>query len=376
MRMAYFDNAATTAVDSAVLEKMIPFFGVDYGNPGSMHSFGAVASAGVREARRQVAESLGCLPSEIVFTSGGTESDNIAILGVMGASGKKRAVTCVIEHQAVLESFVELRKRGFETTILGVDSEGKVSPEDLEAVMGPDVGLVSIMAANNEIGTVMDVKGLAEVAHSHDALFHTDAVQAYTKKPLAKDSHGFDLLSLSGHKIHGPKGVGALFIKSGTPIVPTMFGGGQENGLRPSTENVPGIVGLGAAAEIGHAGMEKDVARMRAMRERIIEGLEEIPGSTMNGPMDGICNIVNFSFEGVSGKNLVVALSNKGIATSAAAACSSGSSEPSHVVMAISSDVSRAMGALRVSLSRYNTDSEVDTLLETLPETVAAMRKK
>ncbi|NLL94354.1 MAG: cysteine desulfurase [Thermoplasmatales archaeon] len=376
MRRAYFDNGATTALDPAVLERMMPYLAAEYGNPGSMHYLGDAAAAGVRTARKEVADTLGCLPSEIVFTSGGTESDNLAVIGAMVASGKRRAVTCAVEHSAVLESFAELRRRGFETTVLGVDGEGRVSAGDLEAAMGPDVGLVSIMTANNEIGTVMDIRGLAEVAHSHGALFHTDAVQAYTKAALGKDDQGFDLLSLSAHKIHGPKGVGALFVRSGTPMAPTMFGGGQENGLRSSTENVPGIVGLGAAAATGHAAMGRVVPKIGKMRKRIIEGIREIPGSTMNGPADGICNIVNFSFEGVSGKDLVIALSNEGIAASAAAACSAGSSDPSHVVMAISGDVRRAMGALRVSLSKFTTDADVDFLLETLPETVARMRKR
>lgn len=374
MRRVYFDNGATTAVDPSVLEAMLPFLKGEYGNPGSMHFMGDGAATAVREARKRVADSLGCLPSEVFFTSGGTESDNMAVFGAMEASGKKRAVTCAIEHPAVLEAFAELRRRGYETTILPVDSEGFVSPDDLEEAMGPDVGLVSIMSANNEIGTIQNIWELAGIAHSRGALFHTDAVQSYTKIPLSK-KEGFDLLSVSGHKIHGPKGVGALYVKSGTPISPITFGGGQERGLRPSTENVPGIVGLGAAADIGMKNMEKDVSAMAVLQRKLMDGMASLDGAVLNGPRGRICNNVNFSFDGVSGKDLVVALSNQGVAASAAAACSTGSSDPSHVLMALSGDVPRAMGALRISLSKYNVMEDVDYFLEILPKTVKRLRK-
>ena len=373
LRKVYFDNSATTAVASEVLEAMMPFLTSEYGNPSSVHFMGNMAAKGVRTARAQIADTLNSLPSEITFTSGGTESDNLALIGTMTAlsetgSDKKRIVTTCIEHEAVLEACEELRRRGFETTVLGVDSEGYLDPSALDDVMGDDVGLVSVMAANNVVGTIEDISELSKVSHEYGALFHTDAVQGYTKMSIDVRKDGIDLLSLSGHKIHAPKGTGALFVKSGTPILPISFGGGQERGLRSSTENVPGIVGLGKAAELATSTMDDDIRMMTKLRDEIIDDMLGIEGAHLNGPMGErrLCNNTHFRFDGSKGMDMVIALSGKGIAVSAASACSAGSSEPSYVLTSLGLTPEQCMSALRISLSRYNTEDDVRYLSETM----------
>ena len=275
-RRVYFDNSATTKVAPEVLESMMPFLTEEYGNPSSIHFMGDAAAAALRKARKQVADSLGSLPSEITFTSGGTESDNLAIIGSVIAcedKKRKRMITSAIEHEAVLEACEELKKRGYEVTVLKVDSEGYIDPSVLDDAMGDDVCLVSIMAANNVVGTIEDIRELSKVAHEHGALFHTDAVQGYTKMKIDVKKDGIDMLSLSGHKVHAPKGIGAVYVKSGTPILPINYGGGQERGLRSSTENVPGIVGLGTAAELAMSTMDEDIRMMTKLRDRSEERL-------------------------------------------------------------------------------------------------------
>ena len=370
-RKVYFDNSATTRVAPEVLESMMPFLTEEYGNPSSIHYMGDAAAAALRKARKQVADSLGALPSEITFTSGGTESDNLAIIGSVIAcedKSKKRIITSAIEHEAVLEACEELKKRGYEVTKLGVDNEGYIDPSVLDDAMGDDVCLVSIMAANNVVGTIEDISELSKVAHEHGALFHTDAVQGYTKMRIDVKKDGIDMLALSGHKVHAPKGIGALYVKSGTPIVPINYGGGQERGLRSSTENVPGIVGLGTAAELATSTMCDDIRTMTKLRDEIIDDMLKIDGAHLNGPTGKrrLCNNTHFRFDGVKGLDTVIKLSKEGIAASAASACSAGSNEPSYVLTALGLSPEQCMSALRISLSRYNTEEDVKYLAEVM----------
>jgi len=370
-RKVYFDNSATTMVAPEVLESMMPFLTSEYGNPSSIHFMGDAAAAGLRKARKQVADSLGCLPSEVTFTSGGTESDNLALIGAALACKdpkRKRVVTTAIEHEAVLEACEELRRRGYEITILGVDSEGYLNPSVLDDAMGDDVCIVSVMAANNVVGTIEDISELSKVAHEHGALFHTDAVQGYTKMKIDVKKDGIDMLALSGHKIHAPKGIGALYVKSGTPIVPINYGGGQERGLRSSTENVPGIVGLGTAAELAMSTMDEDIRKMTKLRDEIIDDMLKIEGAHLNGPTGKrrLCNNTHFRFDGGKGLDTVIRLSKEGIAVSAASACSAGSSEPSYVLTALGLNPEQCLSALRISLSRYNDEEDVAYLREVM----------
>ncbi len=370
-RRVYFDNSATTRMAPEVLESMMPFLTDEYGNPSSIHFMGDAASAALRKARKQVADSLGSLPSEITFTSGGTESDNLAIIGSVIACkdpSRKRIVTTAIEHEAVLEACEELKRRGFELTVLGVDKKGYLDPSVLDDAMGDDVCLVSVMAANNVVGTIQDIRELSKVSHEHGALFHTDAVQGYTKMKIDVVKDGIDMLALSGHKIHAPKGIGALYVRSGTPILPINYGGGQERGLRSSTENVPGIVGLGTAAELAMSTMDDDVKKMTALRDEIIDDMLKIDGAHLNGPTGKrrLCNNTHFRFDGAKGTDTVIRLSREGIAVSAASACSAGSTEPSYVLMALGLTPEQCTSALRISLSRYNTEEDVRYLSEVM----------
>ena len=370
-RKVYFDNSATTRVAPEVLESMMPFLTEEYGNPSSIHYMGDAAAVALRKARKQVADSLGALPSEITFTSGGTESDNLAIIGSVTAcedKSKKRIVTSAIEHEAVLEACEELKRRGYEVTVLGVDSDGYVDPSALDDAMGDDVCLVSIMAANNVVGTIEDISELSKVAHEYGALFHTDAVQGYTKMRIDVKKDGIDMLALSGHKVHAPKGIGAVYVKGGTPIVPINYGGGQERGLRSSTENVPGIVGLGTAAELAMSTMDDDIKMMTKLRDEIIDDMLKIDGAHLNGPTGKrrLCNNTHFRFDGSKGLDTVINLSREGIAASAASACSAGSNEPSYVLTSLGLSPEQCLSALRISLSRYNTEDDVRYLAEVM----------
>ena len=370
-RKVYFDNSATTRVAPEVLESMMPFLTEEYGNPSSIHYMGDAAAVALRKARKQVADSLGALPSEITFTSGGTESDNLAIIGSVTAcedKSKKRIVTSAIEHEAVLEACEELKRCGYEVTVLGVDSDGYVDPSALDDAMGDDVCLVSIMAANNVVGTIEDISELSKVAHEYGALFHTDAVQGYTKMRIDVKKDGIDMLALSGHKVHAPKGIGAVYVKGGTPIVPINYGGGQERGLRSSTENVPGIVGLGTAAELAMSTMDDDIKMMTKLRDEIIDDMLKIDGAHLNGPTGKrrLCNNTHFRFDGSKGLDTVIKLSREGIAASAASACSAGSNEPSYVLTSLGLSPEQCLSALRISLSRYNTEDDVRYLAEVM----------
>ena len=374
-KKVYFDNSATTMVAPEVLEAMMPFLTTEYGNPSSIHFMGDAAAKGIRVARKQVADSLGCLPSEITFTSGGTESDNLALIGVMTAlmregSSRRRIVTTAVEHEAVLEACEELRVRGCDITVLPVDSDGYLDPSVLDDAMSDDVAIVSVMAANNVVGTIEDISELSKVAHEHGALFHTDAVQGYTKMKIDVKKDGIDLLALSGHKIHAPKGIGALYVRTKVPILPINYGGGQERGLRSSTENVPGIIGLGKAAELAMSTMDDDIRMMTRLRDEIIDDMLSINGAHLNGPTGTrrLCNNTHFRFDGSKGLDTVIKLSKAGIAASAASACSAGSSEPSYVLTALGLSPEQCMSALRISLSRYNTEDDVAYLRKVMSE--------
>jgi len=369
---AYFDNAATTKMAPEVLDAMLPFMKDSYGNPGSIHWMGDEAAKAVRVARSKTAAAMNCLPSEVFFTSGGTESDNIAIIGT---ATKRRIITSAIEHSAILETCGHLGSRGQRIAVLDVDADGLIDPDSLRNAIGDDVSVVSVMTANNVIGTVQRIRELSDIAHEFGAYFHTDAVQAFTKTDTDVKRLGADMMSVSGHKIHGPKGIGALFVSGDTEIGPIMFGGGQERGLRPSTENVPGIVGLGKACETATATMSSDIRKMEGIRNKIIDGVLDISGSALNGSVEHrLCSNAHFRFSGIKGSDLVLRLSSEGIATSTASACSAGSTDPSHVMTAIGLSPEEALSSLRISLSRYTTEDEADLLLKKLPELIRKMR--
>ncbi|MDD1756125.1 MAG: cysteine desulfurase NifS [Methanomassiliicoccales archaeon] len=378
MQRIYFDNSATTCLDPRVLEAMRPYFDQWYGNASSLHALGRESYNALEEARHRTAKAIGAQPREIIFTSGGTESDNLALQGAAFANSAKgnHIITSTIEHHAVLNTCRFLESQGFRVTYLPVDPDGKVDPESLKRAMIKGTILVSIMAANNEIGTIQDIRELGGIAHDAGAVFHTDAVQSIGKVPLDVGKDNVDLLAISAHKFHGPKGVGALYVRKGMNLRPLVYGGGQERGLRSSTENVPGIVGLGMAIEICMDGMEGNVERMGSIRDRIIMGtLSSVDGCHLNGPKEGrLCNNAHFRFDYVEGEALVLSLDIKGIAASTGSACSSRDSETSHVLKAIGVRNEHARGSLRISLSRMNTLEEADVYLEAIPEVISRLR--
>lgn len=377
-RFVYADNAATTPVTPAVLEAMTPWLMENYGNPNSIYSIGRAARTAVEKARRQVAAALNAEPGEIYFTSCGTESDNWAVKGSMrrwAAKGKKHLITAVFEHHAILHSAKALEKEGFEVTYLPVTAEGLVDPAELEKAIREDTALVSIMLANNEIGTVQPIAELAAIAHAHGAWFHTDAVQAVGHIPVDVKALGVDMLSLSGHKFHAPKGVGALYVKKG--VLPDIFmdGGGQEKGRRAGTENLASIVGLGEAITRANENMAENLARVTQMRERLIDELLKLPKTRLNGSRTHrLPGNANISFEGIEGESLLLRLDMVGICASSGSACTSGSLDPSHVLMAIGLPHEIAHGSLRFSLSELTTDADVDYILEKLPPIVEGLR--
>jgi cysteine desulfurase len=374
----FFDNSATTRIDPRVLEEMIPYYESKYGNPSSLHSFGEDAKEGMDLARTRTAKAIGASPDEIFFTSGGTESNNIALQGIAFANRGKgnHIITSSIEHHAILHTCEFLERVGFEVTYLPVDREGLVDPEMVRSAMRDDTLLVSIMTANNEIGTIQSIGMIGRIAHDAGVPFHTDAVQAIAKIPLDVGRDPIDLLSISAHKFHGPKGVGALFVRGGLKVRPLAYGGGQERGLRPSTENVPGIVGMGKAIEIGMEEMESSVDRMTAIRDGLIEGtLESVQGAYLNGHRARrLCNNANFRFNDVEGEALVLSLDYLGFATSTGSACSARSSETSHVLKALGLTPEQGRGALRVSLSKMNTIAEADSFVDAIEQTVKRLR--
>ncbi|MEM3563303.1 MAG: cysteine desulfurase NifS [Candidatus Jordarchaeaceae archaeon] len=377
MRRVYMDHAATTYVDPRVVRAMLPYFTEYFGNASSLHSFGREAKEALENSREIIAKALGASPDEIFFTSGGTESDNLAIKGVMYANrGKNHIITSIIEHHAVLETCNNLQEMGFNVTYLPVDRHGLVSLSQLEDSLTQKTGLVTIMHANNEIGTIEPIKEIGELTREHGVYLHTDAVQSFGKIPTNVDDLNVDLLSISGHKIYGPKGVGVLYIREGVKIEPVQHGGGHERGMRSGTENVPGIVGLAKAVEISQAEMKKESQRLLSLRDRLIEGVLEIDDSWLNGhPSQRLPNNCNFSFERVEGESLILRLDAKGVAASTGSACSSGSGAPSHVLTSIGLTPEQANGSLRLTLGKCNTEEDVDYVLEVLPEVVSDLRK-
>lgn len=377
-RFVYADNAATTPVTPAVLEAMTPWLMENYGNPSSIYSIGRAARTAVEKARRQVAAALNAEPGEIYFTSCGTEADNWALKGSMrrwAAKGKKHLITAAFEHHAILHSAKALEKEGFGITYLPVTPEGLVDPAELEKAIREDTALVSIMLANNEIGTVQPIAELAAIAHAHGAWFHTDAVQAVGHIPVDVKALGVDMLSLSGHKFHAPKGVGALYVKKG--ILPNIFmdGGAQEKGRRAGTENLASIVGLGEAITVATASLEENMARITAMRDRLIDSLLQLPRTRLNGSREHrLPGNLNISFEGIEGESLLLRLDMAGICASSGSACTSGSLDPSHVLMAIGLKHEVAHGSLRLSLSELTTEEDIDYIIAQVPPIVEGLR--
>ena len=381
----YLDHAGTTPLDAKVLEAMIPYFSQHFGNPSSLHTVGQEARYALDEARERVAGVLNCRPREVVFTGGGTESDNAAIHGVATALHEtgNHIITSSVEHHAVLHACQYLESQGFEVTYLPVDAEGMVQPESVYNAINERTTLVTIMYGNNEIGTINPLseidRSIKERAGelSRTIVFHTDAVQAAGYLDLDVASLGVDLLSLSGHKFHGPKGTGVLYIKRGTPYLPLIHGGGQERERRSGTENIPGIIGLSVALESANAIRDETGQRCSALRDRIIGSvLEQIPGTRLNGhATERLPNNANFSFTGVEGEPILLGLDVAGIAASSGSACSSGSLEPSHVLLALGQSAETARGSLRLTLGRDNTEEEVDYLLGVLVDLVQRLRQ-
>lgn len=377
MATIYLDNNATTRVDPQVFEEIRPYFCDLYGNPSSMHSFGGQVGVAVRTARERVAAAIGCDPSEIVFTSSGTEGDNTAIRSALEAQPDKRHfVTTKVEHPAVLNLANHLVKKGYHVTLLGVDAQGQLDLEELRASLRDDTALVSIMYANNETGTVFPIPEIAEIVKSRGIPFHTDAVQAVGKIPLDLRTLPADFLVLSGHKLHAPKGVGALYVRKKTPFRPFIIGGHQERGRRGGTENVPGIVALGKACELATAHLDEENSRVRALRDQLEKGLlDAVPETRLNGhPTDRLPNTVNLSFKFVEGEAILLLLDQLGICASSGSACTSGSLEPSHVLRAMGVPFTFAHGSVRFSLSRFNTQEDVDFVLAEMPKVIERLR--
>ncbi len=376
---SYFDYNATTPVHPEVVQAVARALAETFGNASSVHGFGQQAKAALDDARASVAELIGADAAEIVFTAGGTESDNFALRGAAEAQEarkRRRIVTTAIEHEAVLNTCRHLGRRGYECTILPVTTQGVVTPDALGAVMADDVAVVSVMHANNEIGTVQPIEELAKIAHAQGALFHTDAVQSTGKISLDVRSLGVDLLSLSGHKFYGPKGSGALWIRRGVRLAPILTGGRHERNRRAGTENVPGLIGLGVAARLAKSSISDDGTRLSAMRDRLERlVLERVPRTTVNGAGAlRVPNTTNISFDGVEAESLLIALDLEGIAVSTGSACSSGTLEPSHVLKAMNLPAGRAQNAIRFSLGSGNTDAEIDCLVGVLPPIVEKLR--
>lgn len=381
LKKVYMDYAATTPVDDEVLEEMMPFFQKFYGNASSIHSFGRDAFDAVENARVQVANLLNADEEEIIFTSGGTESDNLAIKGIAYFNKKKRdskgynIITSEIEHPAVLETCKHLEKQGFNVKFLPVDKYGFIKPNDLEEAISKDTFLVTIMFANNEIGTIEPVAEIGKITKKHNIFFHTDAVQAIGKIPIDVNELNIDLLSISSHKIYGPKGIGALFIKKGIKLEPLAHGGGHEKGLRSSTLNTPGIVGLGKACELAKKRMNKDTAHMKNLRDALIKNVLKIEESYLNGhPEKRLVNNTHFRFTAIEGESLNLMLDEKGIAAATGSACSSKKLKASHVLLALGLDPAEAHGSIRLTLGRTSTKEDVEYVSKVLPDIVKNLR--
>ena len=379
MRRVYLDHNATTPVDPEVLQAMLPYFADEFGNASSIHSFGQQTRAAVERARESVAALMGARPAEIVFTSGGTESDNVAVFGVVAAARgeRKHVITTTVEHHAVLNACQALEQRGVEVTYVPVGCDGRVAPDDMRRSIRPETVLITVMHANNELGTLQPIEEIGRIAAQADVYFHSDAVQSAGKVPIDVNRLGADLLSISGHKLYGPKGVGALYVRKGTRLEPLFYGGHHERDRRPGTENVAGIVGLGRAAELARERMAEEAARLAALRDRLEQGLlEQVPHARVNGSRAfRTPNTTNITFPFVEGGALVIALDLKGVACSTGAACSSGAIEPSHVLTAIGLPPEEARASLRFSLGHRNAEEDVEFALAVVPGVVKHLRE-
>ncbi len=378
MPRIYADNAATTKISQTAMKAMISAMENSYGNPSSMHQIGMAANDALQTAREQIARCLGCMPKEIFFTSGGTESDNQAIVSaaMLGAKQNKRhVISTAFEHHAVLHTLRRLKEQGFEIQLLDVGAEGNITAAQVEEAIRPDTCLVTVMFANNEIGSVLPIAEIGEVCRAHGVLFHTDAVQAAGHIPVNVKKQNIDMLSLSAHKFHGPRGIGALYVKRGIELTSLMEGGGQERGKRPGTENLPAIMGMAAALKEECTLMEQNEAKVTAMRDCLIQGLSQIPYSILNGSREKrLPGNVNFCFEGVSGESLLLLLDSRGICASSGSACASGALDPSHVLLSLGLAPEIAQGSLRISLDISNTEEEIDYMLEVIPQVVEQLR--
>lgn len=375
----YMDHAATTPVRKEVLEEMLPYFTEYYGNASGIYGIAKESKKAMEKAREQVAAAIHAQPSEIYFTAGGSESDNMALRGVAEALKNKgnHIITTKIEHHAILHTCEYLEKHGFRVTYLDVDADGKVSVDDVRAAICPETILISVMFANNEIGTIEPIAEIGKLAHEKGIYFHTDAVQAMGHVPIDVEEMHIDLLSISGHKLGAPKGIGAIYIRKGVRVSPLIFGGAQEKKMRAGTENIPGIVGLGKAVELAAAELPETRAKLEKMRDRLIKGiLEAIPYSKLNGhPTDRLPGNCNISFEFIEGESMLLLLDALGVAASSGSACTSGSLDPSHVLLAIGLPHEKAHGSLRLTLDTDNTEEEIDFILEKLPQIVARLRE-
>ncbi len=376
--MIYADNAATTKMSRKAVEAMLPYMTEQYGNPSSLYSFGQKAKEALEDARERVARCLGCSAGEIIFTSGGSESDNQALRTAahLGArKNKKHIVSTAFEHHAVLHTLDRLKQEGFEVTLLDVNKNGVVNARQVEEAIREDTCLVTVMYANNEIGTIQPIEEIARVCHEKNVIFHTDAVQAAGHLPISVHAQGIDMLSLSAHKFHGPKGIGALYVRRGIPPEGLILGGAQERGKRAGTENLAAIAGMAAALEESCANMPSAAPRIAALRDRIIEGLDRIPYGELNGDRKRrLPGNVSFCFEGIEGESLLLLLDDKGICASSGSACTSGSLDPSHVLLAIGRPHEVAHGSLRLTLSEETTREEADAIIRAVTETVTYLR--
>ena len=374
----YADNAATTRMSRAAINAMLPYMEEIYGNPSSVHSYGQKAKEALEDARVRAAKLLGCSPREITFTSGGSEADNQAIrsAAVIGArKGKKHIISTAFEHHAVLHTLDALKTEGFTVTLLDIPEDGIITPEQVQAAIRPDTCLASVMYANNEIGTIQPISEIGKLCSESGVLFHTDAVQAFGSLPVNVETLRADLLSLSAHKFHGPKGVGLLYCRKGIPLTPVITGGAQERGKRAGTENIPGIMGMAAAMEEAAVAIEKNRAYVTKLRDRLIEGLSAIPHSILNGDAEKrLPGNVNFCFEGIEGESLLLMLDAKGIAASSGSACTAGSLDPSHVLLALGRPYELANSGLRLTINELNTAEEIDMIIAAVSESVEMLR--
>lgn len=376
--MIYADNAATTRLSATALAAMLPYLTEQYGNPSSLYTLGQTAATALAQARETVARCLHCRPEEIVFTSGGSEADNQAILSAARwgkRQGKTHIISTAFEHHAVLHTLQKLEKEGFTVTLLEVHENGRIDPRQVEAALTEETCLVTVMYANNEIGTIQPIGEIGAICRARKVPFHTDAVQAAGHLAIDVEAEHIDMLSLSGHKFHGPKGVGALYVRKGIPLLPLIEGGAQERRKRAGTENVAGIVGLAAALQEACSHLEDNAAKVSALRDKLVRGLAAVPHAALNGdPVHRLPGNVSFCFEGIEGESLLLLLDDRGICASSGSACTSGSLDPSHVLLAIGRPHEVAHGSLRLSLCQENTEAEVDTMLREIPQVVEYLR--